>query len=427
MKNLHLLLIAFIAPVLAFSAPQVAKLTVVEGHVYNHNASPESKTIIVNIPDISGWIKNTVYFTQVDKNDNFKITFKLYVAQDAQLLQEGLSTQPLIQDFIIHPGDKIHINLDFKTLTNISFSGSAAKTNNNLFDYLTHYVNFRTEIERTHLYNVHEADKYKDAVHNLLDELTRRTTDFETKVKANEETQTWLDNNLKIYAYNSFASRYISDNRYAVDQTQLSAYTSLKPEDINTFFNPRLINAEAYKLLHVLLPKHTNDDLYAQYSPQFIAMIDDTAKKYNNQLLGDLLRGAALHVTIAEANTADFYKNKAVFDGIKAPYLKVALARRYKVQKFDNNVKQKMVSSFNQRLAGTPAGKVIDSLIAAHKNQVIYVDVWATWCGPCIGEMPNSKKMAEKYQGKNVAFAYICTYSPKEEWETVSAKLGSGR
>ncbi|MCY7348411.1 MAG: TlpA family protein disulfide reductase [Pyrinomonadaceae bacterium] len=34
------------------------------------------------------------------------------------------------------------------------------------------------------------------------------------------------------------------------------------------------------------------------------------------------------------------------------------------------------------------------------KGKVVLVNLWATWCGPCIAEMPHLKEMQDKYQAR---------------------------
>ena len=43
--------------------------------------------------------------------------------------------------------------------------------------------------------------------------------------------------------------------------------------------------------------------------------------------------------------------------------------------------------------------------LAQYRGQVVLLDFWATWCGPCIAEMPNIKQTYERY--KNQKFQII--------------------
>ncbi len=43
------------------------------------------------------------------------------------------------------------------------------------------------------------------------------------------------------------------------------------------------------------------------------------------------------------------------------------------------------------------------------KGKYVYIDVWATWCGPCIAQIPYLKKIEEEYHGKNIEFVSIST------------------
>lgn len=51
------------------------------------------------------------------------------------------------------------------------------------------------------------------------------------------------------------------------------------------------------------------------------------------------------------------------------------------------------------------------------KGKLVYIDIWATWCGPCISEIPDLKKIEEEFHGKNIHFVSICMNDSKESWE----------
>ena len=40
--------------------------------------------------------------------------------------------------------------------------------------------------------------------------------------------------------------------------------------------------------------------------------------------------------------------------------------------------------------------------LADLKGKYVYVDIWATWCGPCNAEIPKLKELEKKLEGRNL-------------------------
>lgn len=63
------------------------------------------------------------------------------------------------------------------------------------------------------------------------------------------------------------------------------------------------------------------------------------------------------------------------------------------------------------------------------KGKYVYIDVWATWCGPCLQEIPSLEKVEEQFQGKNIVFVSISVDNNKdrEKWsKLITEKKMSG-
>lgn len=66
--------------------------------------------------------------------------------------------------------------------------------------------------------------------------------------------------------------------------------------------------------------------------------------------------------------------------------------------------------------------------LADLKGKFVYLDMWATWCGPCKGEMPSLLKLEEHFEGKDILFVSLSVDKNKdiELWKQTIEKMGLG-
>jgi len=85
--------------------------------------------------------------------------------------------------------------------------------------------------------------------------------------------------------------------------------------------------------------------------------------------------------------------------------------------KFDNNSAGHEAIDFKFRDIN---GKEV--ALSDFKGKVVYIDVWATWCGPCKGEIPYMGKLEEEYaQNKNIVFISVSIDQEKDldKWKAM--------
>ncbi|MCJ0743133.1 TlpA family protein disulfide reductase [Pedobacter montanisoli] len=70
--------------------------------------------------------------------------------------------------------------------------------------------------------------------------------------------------------------------------------------------------------------------------------------------------------------------------------------------------------------------KVIETILSKYKNKVVLIDLWATWCVPCLNAMEQFRSTKNEFKNKNVTFVYLTNVSsPKKLWEEKIKGIGS--
>lgn len=65
-------------------------------------------------------------------------------------------------------------------------------------------------------------------------------------------------------------------------------------------------------------------------------------------------------------------------------------------------------ASFSDFSLTTLTGDTLDQTIMT-ENKLIMVNYWATWCGPCVGEIPDLVKISKDYADKGFALVGVLT------------------
>lgn len=70
-------------------------------------------------------------------------------------------------------------------------------------------------------------------------------------------------------------------------------------------------------------------------------------------------------------------------------------------------------------LTGIAPDKVFSTILERHKGKVIFLDFWATWCGPCVNAMELAKPAKAALKGKDIVYVYITSSSPEKIWKNM--------
>lgn len=118
-------------------------------------------------------------------------------------------------------------------------------------------------------------------------------------------------------------------------------------------------------------------------------------------------------------------EEEAILNSLSLTFLKDAFwAAREEAQRKYNEA----LAKGGYTILDTPkaaANSLLETIIAQHKGKPLFIDFWATWCGPCIQGMKAIKPFKPEMKEKGVEVLYISgETSPKSKWMGMLPDIG---
>ena len=70
--------------------------------------------------------------------------------------------------------------------------------------------------------------------------------------------------------------------------------------------------------------------------------------------------------------------------------------------------------------------QTLAALLARHRGKVIYLDLWASWCAPCLMELPALAAVRRRYQGQPVVVIQLSIDKKKADWQSATKEHLAG-
>ena len=313
--------------------------------------------------------------------------------------------------FYVSQGDNIIINYDANNFDEtLTYLGSGNEVNNYLKAKDTE--NTKLISDRAALFSLDEnafKEKVLDNKTNV-EKMLNSIIGISDEFRANEKKNILYEYLSNLSQYEGYHGYYTKNRDFKVGENFLH---ELKEVDYN--------NENDYKF------SASYRDLVKRHYSQMA---------YNKTKDNDSFDRSLEYLKIYGLATNQNIKNKLAFDEANFSIKYVDDIELYyntfmelSTDEENNKIMQETYNNLKQLSQGQPSPKFVGydnydgtkTSLEDLKGKYVYIDVWATWCGPCKAEIPYLKEVEEKYHGKNIHFVSISVDKQKDrdKWEAM--------
>jgi thiol-disulfide isomerase/thioredoxin len=394
----------------SFEREWQAKRTVISGAVKNGTET----VLLVNFCDP---LSDEQRFAQnlTNTNGNFHAIHDYVFAQNATV-RYGNS----FINFYINPGDSIFIAIDGAKLQQnrddaVTFSGDNAQINEQLFRWTKYAYHDIPEFNplappREYLDSIRQCFR---AMQDTIDAYSRRN-------EMSDFMKRWALTDYKFVVANYLMDYEGAENKWNVFTDPI--FDLYNEQNFRSMYFP-------YHLAVCMNALATDNDAISaqmqrkEYAAALRSLMNELSGKAPRGKVGDMMIYLSARRLISESfqlydsvpELKSFF-SQAVFDEkLKALAREKAESKPAPLPVSGETMKGVSFLD-NGSIVALPDIEALPYLTERYKNKVLYIDVWATWCGPCREEMKHAPMLHEYFAGKDVVFINLCMESTFSSW-----------
>ncbi len=398
----EILVFVFIMLLIACKQQEGKDSALFTGHIKNTNET------FIKIIDYNHSYEKKI---PIDKSGFFKDTIRV-LKPGAYFFQIGRNYNTVF----LKNGYNLNMIVDVKNFYNsINFTGEGSKINN--FNNSRLHLKARLIGSSKDFFLVPvdsfllNTESNKEAFLNLLADSDLNEKDKEIEKKIIEYDFILTRNNYDKFVYYHTKTHpdlpsdyYDLVKQFNIDDEEAYCYSKCY----------RTLLGERMRLMY-------NDTLKKNPEISIIDFTKDKIKNIKSDLIKDRIVSVMLFRQLNEKNNDLDSTYKEILQLLNSDILKKKLTKRYNSLKSTKPDMAAADFNYENYNGGTTSLKDL-------RGKILYIDVWASWCGPCKKELPFLAELIKKYDGTDIEFISISVDSKNnyDKWRKIVAEENVG-
>lgn len=309
------------------------------------------------------------------------------------------------------PGDSAYLEFNINSPEGPTFTADNKELHANIYERSVKMRDFVGNWRQLFILDIDSFNNKIDSIQQVLNAMIDSANEISNDLKELEKNRVNYSTLSLRINYPEY-SAYVTGKKFNPDSTD---YSMLDKVDMNNGYHLMFDNYAAIISTYI----RTNLDKIDQYK--------EAAKKSVAERLP--LEFKYIDSLISNQTIRDYIKMNTLKDEITYGdfYTLTDVVKLFNESCQTPCYKKLVNAAFDKKMQLAPGKNAPDFkyadingkeyALSDFKGKLVYIDFWATWCGPCRHELPYLEKLQEKFHNKNIVFMSVSLDDNVKAWD----------